>query len=230
MIKYAIVDDEPIAHRIIEGYAKDLLQLEKAGNCYDAFEAITLLQKEKVDLLFLDINMPRFSGFDFLKSIPQPPKVIVTSAYKEYALEGYELDVCDYLLKPFSFERFIKAVNKVSIEAKAPEQAPSLPNQARQIFIKGDKKLHQIYFHEIIYVEAFGNYCKVILDDEVIVTLQKISDFEKKLPADFIRVHKSFIISKEKIRRIEGNRIYFKDHQVPIGQTYRSVVKKLYVV
>ena len=123
-MKYCIIDDEPIAHRIIEGYCKNLPYLEKVGNCYDAFEAMQLMNKQTVDLIFLDINMPVLSGFDFLKTLRQSPKIIVTSAYKEFALEGYELNVSDYLLKPFSFERFLKAINK-AIDNQSPSTNPS---------------------------------------------------------------------------------------------------------
>ena len=227
MIRYAIIDDEPIAHDIIQGFADSLQHLEKAGNCYDAFEAIKLLQEKQVDLLFLDINMPKLTGFEFLKTLSNPPKVIVTSAYKEFALDGYDFDVVDYLLKPFSFERFVKAVNKVSFSDA--ELKATAANKSEYIFIKGDKKQHQIRIDDILFIEAFGNYCKVFLGEETIVTLQKISDFETTLPSYFIRVHKSYIVSKNKIKTIEGNSIHLKAHKIPIGLTYKSGVRHLYM-
>ena len=226
MIQYAIIDDEPLAHEIIEGFADALQHLKKVGNCYDAFEAIKLLQEQQVDMLFLDINMPKLSGFEFLKTVSIPPKVIITSAYKEFALDGYEFDVVDYLLKPFSFERFVKAVNKVSFPK--PELKLSKEDKLKHIYIKGDKRHHRVNIDDILYIEASGNYCKVVLEDEIIVTLQKISDFETKLSSHFIRTHKSFIISKNKIKAIEGNIIHLKEHKIPIGLTYKSVVKHLY--
>ncbi|GAB5523572.1 MAG: LytTR family DNA-binding domain-containing protein [Roseivirga sp.] len=237
MTRYLIVDDEPIAHRIIERYCNDLPHLEKAGDCYDALEAMQFLSTERVDLMFLDINMPKLKGFDFLKTLANPPKVIVTTAYKEFALEGYELNVSDYLLKPFSFERFVKAVHKaVSMETSAatPLQAtaPTMtkaPAGKQRLFLKGDKKHHQVAFADILFVEAFGNYAKVYLENEMIVTHEKLSTFEQLLPSDeFIRVHKSFVISVDRINLIEGNRIKINDHEIPIGQVYKMNVNRLF--
>jgi DNA-binding LytR/AlgR family response regulator len=229
MIKYIIIDDEPLAHEVIEGFASELPNLVKVGNCYDAFEAIRLLQKVEVDLLFLDINMPKLSGFEMLKTIPNPPKVIVTSAYKEYAMDGYEFNVIDYLLKPFIFERFVKAVNKLTPAKIILGNIKKESSEAQQIFIKGDKKQHQIDLRDVLFIEASGNYCKVFLKDDVIVTLEKISEFENILSAPrFLRVHKSFIVSKSKIKIIEGNLIHLKGHKIPIGQTYKKAITNLY--
>ena len=230
MTHYAIIDDEPIAHRIIEGFCENLPHLRKAGNCYNAFEAMELLNKQRVDLLFLDINMPKLSGFDFIKTLINPPKIIVTTAYKEFALEGYELNISDYLLKPFSLDRFIKAINKALGDTVDNNPIPSTTdiNQPR-IFIKGDKKLHQIRPEEILFVEAYGNYSKIYLIGEMIVSHKKISSFEETLPgSDFIRVHKSFIVALDKINSIEGNRIHIENHKIPIGQTYKSTINKLF--
>ncbi|WP_108803989.1 LytTR family DNA-binding domain-containing protein [Aquimarina sp. Aq107] len=227
MIRYIILDDEPIAHRIIEGFSQKLNQLKKVGNAYDAFEAITMLQENSVDLLFLDINMPELSGFEFLKTLSNAPKIIVTSAHKEFALEGYEFDITDYLLKPFSFERFLKAVNKV-ILFKKNEIYIKGPEKNQYIFIKSGKKQYQISLDDILFIEASGNYSKVYLIDEMVLTLRKISTFEKELPVRFLRVHNSFIVSKNKVNAIEGNKIIINDHNVPIGQTYKSTISRLF--
>ena len=233
MTRYLIVDDEPIAHRIIERYCKDLPHLELAGHCYDALQAMQFLSSNPVDLMFLDLNMPKLKGFDFLKTLPHAPKVIVTTAYKEFALEGYELDICDYLLKPFSFERFVKAVNK-AISSDPPLAAPPVPIQTtapsgpQRLFIKGDKKHHQVTIEEISIVEAYGNYTKVHLAEKVLIAHETLSGFEAMLPADaFIRVHKSFLVQIAKIRHIEGNRIKLEDQEVPVGQVYKSNVNRL---
>ncbi len=227
-MKYCIIDDEPIAHHIIENYCKNLPYLEKVGNCYDAFEAMQLMNTKTVDLIFLDINMPKLSGFDLLKTMRQVPKVIVTSAYKEFALEGYELNVADYLLKPFSFERFLKAINKVRVESK-PIFTPVVEKQATRFFLKGDKKIHQIHTDDILFIEAYGNYTKVFLTGEMIISHEKISAFETLLPtSDFLRVHKSFIIATRKIKTIEGNRILIGEHLIPVGQTYKHNLKQLF--
>ncbi len=227
MTKYLIIDDEPIAHRIIEGYCQKLPYLEKVGNCYDAFEAMQLLNQTQVDLIFLDINMPELSGFELLKSMPDPPATIVTSAYKEFALEGYELDISDYLLKPFSFARFLKAMNK-TIGVKMPTTpTPSVEKRNTHFFIKGDKKIHQIKIEDILFVEAYGNYTKIHLEEEMILSHEKISGLEESLPADeFLRVHKSFIVATKKIKTIEGNRISIEEHKIPIGQTYKNGLMK----
>ena len=232
MTKYCIIDDEPIAHRIIEGYCKNLPYLQKVGNCYNAFEAMQLLNQTPVDLIFLDINMPKLSGFDLLKSMQSPPATIVTSAHQEFALEGYELNISDYLLKPFSFARFLKAMNK-TIGIKAPvESSPTASTLTTtksntHFFIKGDKKMHQIPVDAILYIEAYGNYTKIYLEEEMIVSHEKISSLEQLLPvADFLRVHKSFIVATKKIKIIEGNRISIREHFVPIGQTYKNNLMK----
>lgn len=235
MIRYLVVDDEPIAHRIIERYANDLPHLELAGHCFDALEAMQFLSREKVDLMFLDINMPKLKGFDFLKTLANPPKVIVTTAYKEFAIEGYELDVVDYLLKPFSFERFVKAVNKLtSSEPVAAAPIAPIPTVTSKVvkerlFLKGDKRHHQVAFDKILFVEAYGNYSKVHLSDEVIITHEKLSSFEQLLPSEeFIRVHKSYMVAIPKISHIEGNRIKVSQHEIPIGQVYKMNVNRLF--
>lgn len=227
-MNYCIIDDEPIAHRIIEGYCQNLPYLQKVGNCYDVFEAMQFMSNNKVDLIFLDINMPKLSGFDLLKTMQQFPKVIVTSAHKEFALEGYELNISDYLLKPFSLERFLKAMNKV-LDNKAPTLTPSSDKKGGSFFLKGDKKLHQIHMDDILFVEAYGNYAKVFLAEEVILSHEKISALETILPeTKFLRVHKSFIVATNKIEIIEGNRITIKEHYVPVGQTYKHSLKHLF--
>lgn len=227
---YCIVDDEPIAHRIIEGYCAELPYLQKAGNAYNAFEASTIIMQSQVDLIFLDLNMPKMTGFEWLRTLAKPPKIIVTSAYQEYALEGYELDIVDYLLKPFSLQRFLKAVNKAN-ESKAAEPISS-PSQTslenNRFFLKGDKKHHQVHTEDILFIEAYGSYAKVVLVQETIVTHQSISSLEKLLPTpNFIRVHKSFIISTNKIKTVEGNSIAIGAQLVPVGQTYKQQLKQI---
>lgn len=230
-IKYIIVDDEPIAHRVIEKYCKDLSYMHLKANCYDALQALNFLNQEKVDIIFLDINMPKLKGFDFLRTIDNPPQVIVTSAYQEYALEGFDLNVCDYLLKPFSFERFIKALNKAigslsTSKEKLTVAAQNIENES--IFIKGDKKYHQVKLDDILYIEACGNYSNIFLRNDRIITQEKISDFEKRLGTEnFVRVHKSFIVSANKIKEIAGNHISLDIKKIPIGRVYKMNVDRL---
>ena len=232
MIKYIIVDDENAAHDIIESYGKNLPNLVLKKHCYTAFEAIEFLNNHKVDLIFLDINMPKLSGFEFLKTISNPPKVIVTTAYSEFALEGYELNVSDYLLKPFSFQRFISAVNKVS-DSLSPKiqtenKKEAVNTSSSSIFLKDNKKYYKVKLEDILFAEAYGNYVKVYLADQVIITHQTLSKFEESLPeSEFVKTHKSYIISIDKIDLIEGNRIRIKDYVIPIGKMYKLNISKL---
>lgn len=232
MIKYLIIDDEPLAHELIEEFCSMLPHLELQKNCYNAMEAMQYLNGNNVDLIFLDLNMPKLKGFDFLRTLVTPPRVIVTSAYKEFALEGYELNVADYLVKPFSFERFVKAINKAleSTTSSIPTQTEGTPppDHSIRFFVKVDKKYHQISSADILFIEAFGNYTKLHLTDNLLVSSEKISHLEELLPEkNFLRVHKSYIVALDKITTIEGNRISITEHKIPIGQTYKSKVNEL---
>lgn len=225
MIDYIIIDDEPIAHRIIEHYCENLSHLNKKQNCFNVFEAIDFLNSSSIDLIFLDINMPQLSGFEFLKSLNNPPKIIVTTAYEEFALEGYELNISDYLLKPFSFNRFLKAINKTIDLPQQGNNTKEVTATNSSFFVKGNKKHHQIKSEAILYLEAYGNYTKLILSNETIVSHEKISNYEKILPKDnFLRVHKSFIVAINKINLVEGNTIKIDNHSIPVGQTYKAKV------
>lgn len=235
-IRYLIIDDEHIAHAIIKRYCDLLPNMELMKNCYDALEAFEYLNSHEVELIFLDLNMPKLKGFDFLKTLTSPPKVIVTTAYREYALEGYELNIVDYLLKPFSFERFLKAVNKAiqpptaSTNHSPPISAnPStLPNAPESIFLRSNKKHIQVVVGDIQYIEAAGNYTKVVTIAETITIRDKISNVLTFLPeTQFLQVHKSFAVATQHIKSIEGNLIYVGKHQVPIGKMYKMEVNKL---
>lgn len=230
MLKYIIIDDEPLAHEIIEEFCSMLPHVQLEKNCYNAMEAMQYLNENTVDFMFLDINMPKLRGLDFLKTLTKPPKTIITTAYKEHALEGFELNVVDYILKPFSFDRLVKAVNKISETqtTKTVIKEVSSNSDSNRFFVKGDKKHHQIDLSNILYIEAYGNYTKIFLKDEMIVSHEKISHYETTLTnGNFLRVHKSFIVAINKIKFIEGNRILIEDHKIPIGQTYKNSVTKL---
>jgi len=230
MLKYIIIDDEPLAHEIIEEFCSMLSHLQLEKNCYNAMEAMQYLNENSVDFMFLDINMPKLKGLDFLRTLTKPPKTIITTAYKEHALEGFELNVVDYILKPFSFDRLVKAVNKVSEAQVTKTIVKEVSNEVttKRFFVKGDKKHHQIDLNDLLYIEAYGNYTKLFLKDEMIVSHEKISHYETMLTdGDFLRVHKSFIVAINKIKFIEGNRILINEHKIPIGQTYKNSVTKL---
>jgi DNA-binding LytR/AlgR family response regulator len=233
MLKYIIIDDEPLAHEIIEEFCSMLPHVQLEKNCYNAMEAMQYLNENTVDFMFLDINMPKLRGLDFLRTLTKPPKTIITTAYKEHALEGFELNVVDYILKPFSFDRLVKAVNKVSDSQTTKtiiKEVSSTTDTSTRFFVKGDKKHHQIDLSDLLYIEAYGNYTKLFLNNEMIVSHEKISHYEAILmDGNFLRVHKSFIVAVGKIKFIEGNRILINEHKIPIGQTYKSTVNKLLV-
>lgn len=231
MIKYLIIDDENMAHEIIKGYCDQLQEMELQQHCYDALDALQYLHAHKVDLIFLDLNMPKLKGFDFLRTLSEPPKVIVTTAYSEFALEGYELNVVDYLLKPFSFERFLRAVNK-AIGSQEYAGSKSLSDKKsgamNRIFLRGDKKHYQVAIDEIRYIEAAGNYTKVVTVNEIITTREKFSTVLASFSGnDFLQVHKSFAVAPQYIKSIEGNQITIGNSKIPIGKMYKLNVDRL---
>ncbi|MDH7445535.1 LytR/AlgR family response regulator transcription factor [Aquimarina sp. 2201CG14-23] len=230
MIKYIIIDDEHIAHGIIKRYCDLLPNMKLMKDCYDALEAFEYLNLNEVDLIFLDLNMPKLKGFEFLKTLPNPPKIIVTTAYSEYALEGYELNIVDYLLKPFSFERFLKAVNKaVTSQTKAAITSETNSKvEEKSIFLRSNKKYTQVLLRDIKYMESAGNYAKVVTIHETITVREKITDLLDTLASeDFLQVHKSFAVAKKHIKSIEGNRILIGDHIIPIGTMYKMNIIQL---
>ena len=230
MTKYLIIDDEHIAHGIIKRYCDMMPNMQLMKNCYNALEAIDYLNNHTVDLIFLDLNMPKLKGFDFLKTLATPPKVIVTTAYQEYALEGYELNIVDYLLKPFSFERFLKAVNKATLETSSATTTNIATEESTpsKIFLRSNKKYTQVATDTILFLESAGNYVKVVTTDSTITVRDKITEVLTLLPKnEFIQVHKSFAVAKKHIETIEGNRIVIQGTIIPIGQTYKSNIHSL---
>lgn len=232
-LRALIIDDEPLAHKIVLEYVSATPFIEVVGQCYLATEALAFLHEQEVDLLFLDIQMPKIKGLDFLRTLKVKPLVIITSAYEEYALESFELEVCDYLLKPFRFDRFLKAVNR-ALELKqlknAPATAPippSTPAEPEQLFIKSDKRLIQVALEDLYYLESYGNYVKVWLEKEFHLTPRTLSSFEEQLrDTDFHRIHKSYIVNKKQIAYIEGNFLVMKNkQQLPIGKNHRQDFK-----
>jgi DNA-binding LytR/AlgR family response regulator len=223
-----IADDEPIAREIIQGYCNHLPALQVVASCSNALEAKTALQQHQVDILFLDINMPVLDGIAFLKTVKDPPQVIFTTAYKEYALNAFDLAACDYLLKPFSLDRFIVAVDK-AIE-KLNKYIPPPATEAKTedaLFIKTDSKIYRIPHKDILYAEANGNYTKIITPHNTYLPGMTFSQFEQQLPpALFIRVHRSFIINKSAISHIEGNRVFLNRIEIPVGSNYKDAFLK----
>jgi DNA-binding LytR/AlgR family response regulator len=230
MIRCLIVDDEALALDLLEDNIRNISFLELAGRCRNGFEAMDILQKEKIDLLFLDIQMPDISGIQLLKTLHEKPLVIFTTAYEKYALEGFELDVVDYLLKPFSFERFLKAVNKAQDylrfrEGSAKEQ---VSREQEYIFVKSEYKLVKIDLKDILYIEGLKDYIKIFTGEKPVITLHSMKAIEEKLPpADFFRVHRSYIINIRKIKYVQRNFVSVGDKEIPIGENYRDAFFKL---
>ena len=219
-IKCLIVDDEPLSQEILETYIRDLPGLELMGKCGSSLEALERLRATPVDLLFLDINMPALSGIHFLRTMTQPPHVVFTTAYPEYAIDGFELNVVDYLVKPFSFERWITAVNKVREKMETGQDG----GDQRFIIVKSAKRWIKLDFDEIDYFNSIGDYVKIHRrDGGVVLANETMKKIEDSLPSMyFVRVHKSYIVSLRSIRYIEGNHLMIGDAEVPIGLTYRD--------
>jgi DNA-binding LytR/AlgR family response regulator len=233
-INCLIVDDEPPAMLLMEKYVNAVPLLHLAGKCANAVDAMSILQQRPIDLIFLDIQMPQILGTDFIRTLVNPPKVVFTTAYRKFAIEGFELDAVDYLLKPVAFERFLKAVNKVMklnlpvgqafpldmIPKKEPEQA--------FLFLRADRKNLKIQLHEILFIESLKDYVKVVTKDRSIVSKQSISVIEESLPEEaFLRIHRSFIVSLSKIESFTAGVIQVGKYELPVSRSYRHEVERV---
>ena len=228
MIKTLLVDDEPLALDILESYVEKLPDLELVGRCENAIDANEVIRSGEVDLVFLDIQMPQMTGIELLKMLPNPPCVVFTTAFAEYAVEGFELNATDYLLKPIAFDRFLKAVNKVKevIGKKGELKSEEF------FFVKADKKLVKIHYDEILYIEGLKDYVIIKKEEGRVIALQTMKSLESKLPDDkFMRVHRSYIINVNKIKAIVGNSIEIiesgKPKVIPIGKNYKEDLLKI---
>lgn len=225
-INALIIDDEPLARNIIKEFAKSIPALTIAGECSDAVCAHQFISENQVDLMFLDINMPKLSGIEFLRNINNAPPAILTTAYSEYALEGYELNVIDYLKKPFSFERFTKAYFKAEEQInlkRTISKSATIKNQDSFIFLKCDKKTIKVNIADICYIEGLGDYIKIYTQTQKYISNLSMKKMSAILPADrFIRIHKSFIVSIDKIDSLEGNMIKINNSRLPLGNNFRT--------
>lgn len=216
-----IIDDEISSQRVLQHFIAETAILDLKATCNNAAEAFKYLQLNgNIDLLFLDINMPQQSGLDFYKTLKNPPSVIFTTAYPQYAVDGFEVNAVDYLLKPIAYERFLTAINKVLNNQKTAKQTEDF------IVLKENKALYKLYFTEIQFVEAFGDYVKVHSEDKTIITHSTFSKFLNNLPSYFLRTHKSFSINLNRMNHLSGNQITVDTHTIPIGQTYKQTVLK----
>ncbi|SEW51331.1 LytR/AlgR family response regulator transcription factor [Chitinophaga arvensicola] len=230
MIKCIITDDEPLAREGIASYVKEVDFLHLTGICENPVELVNLLKQHPADLLFLDIQMPKLSGIDFLKMVQHPPMVVITTAFPEYALEGFQLNVLDYLLKPVTFDRFFKAATKARdyhqlMNPAAKAEAPPPDPEADYFFIKCGTRYEKIQVEDILFVEGMQNYSSIYTKKGKYMTLLYLKNLEQQLPAQsFIRVHKSYIVAVNKIDSIQGNEICIQSHQIPISRNYRESV------
>lgn len=242
-LRCLLVDDEPHALEVIESYVDMIDGLEIVGKCHNAIQAFSKLQETPVDLVFLDIKMPKLLGTDFLRSLRQPPKVIFTTAYRDYALDGYELDVVDYLLKPISFERFLRAVSKVMQSEPIPTGTsptallPILPTEKPAgpaglntfLYFRADRKMVKVFTHDMVYVESLKDYVRIVTTTgKPLLVKQSISSLEAMLPeTDFVRIHRSFIVAVDKIKAYTPTHVEVGDHELPIGRLYQKDVGRV---
>jgi len=220
-----IVDDEPLAHEVLETYIEKVSNLNLIKNCYNALEAKEVIQNQQVDLMFLDINMPQLTGLEFVRSMTELPLVIFTTAYAEYALESYEIDAVDYLVKPIGLEQFLKAINKAQDRYEAEKEAVEVSDD--YFFVKADKKLVKLFYNDILYIEGLKDYVIIRTETGRVITLQTMKSLESKLAnKNFKRVHRSYILNKSKIKALLGNVVEIiengKEKHIPIGKNYRD--------
>ncbi len=229
-LKCIIVDDEPLAIEVIESYLARIEGVEIVATCNNAVMAFEILQKQSIDLMFLDIQMPKLTGIDFLKTLKKAPKVIFTTAYRDYAIESYDLDVVDYLLKPISFDRFLKAIGRVYQREPDYNGFASNGNAIGtetngHIYLKADKKMVKILLGEILYIESLKDYVRVKTPHKEVISHQKISYLEEKLPEElFLRIHRSFIVSLNKVEAYSASSIEIPGKELPIGRNYKNQV------
>jgi len=228
-IKCIIVDDEPLAIEVIESHLQQFDGYEIIARCKNAVQAFSVLEKNKIDLMFLDIQMPKLTGIEFLKSLKHPPQIILTTAYIDYAVEGYELDIIDYLVKPISFERFFKSINKYSKLSRRNERSDSLQPKnetvERYIYVKASKKNHKIQFSNILYVESVKDYVKIHLLESRLLVKTTLTDFEHQLPnLIFMRVHRSYMVNLDHVTAHTTKDVEIGEIEIPIGVSYKHMV------
>lgn len=228
-IKCLIVDDEPLAIMVLKDFLEKVPQLELITTCADALQAFQVLNQASIDLVFLDIEMPGLNGIDFIKSLANPPAIILTTAYREYAMESYEIEVVDYLLKPIAFSRFFKAINKYlkSVNNFALEQTVEQKKSQGSIYVYSNKKNIKVYLEEILFVESLKDYIRIHTSEQQIISKDTISRYEELLPNSFLRVHRSFIVNTEKISAFTQHDIEIGAKEIPIGSSYKKRVMQL---
>jgi DNA-binding LytR/AlgR family response regulator len=225
-----LVDDEPPALEILHHYISETPLLEVVKECHHAMAAFEYLQQHRVDLIFLDVQMPRLLGTELLRSLPHAPKVIFTTAYREYAVEGFELGAVDYLLKPYSFDRFLRAVHKVlDLEQRNPPAAATMLNtpSERFLYVRADRKMVKVLVDDIRYIESLKDYVRIYLKDQQVITKQTITALEEMLPEnEFVRIHRSFVVSLKKVDSFDHHSVFVNKVELPVGPLYRQEFMK----
>jgi DNA-binding LytR/AlgR family response regulator len=230
--KCLLVDDEPLAIEVLKKHIEVVEQLQVVGTCNNALKAMEFLQQNSADLMFLDIHMPKLSGISFIRTLQQPPKVIFTTAYKEYALDAFELDAVDYLLKPISLERFLRAVNKLTKTTlnNGPAETLSTADQPEGfIYFRADRKMVKLFYHEILYIESIKDYIRIVRDgNPPLLVKQSITATEEMLPSNlFVRIHRSFIVAVQKISAYTNNDVEIDRIEIPIGRMFKEQLNRL---
>ncbi len=221
-LRCMIIDDEPLSVDVVAGFIKEIPWLELVGTCFNAIEAMEQLSTQPADLLFLDINMPKLSGVDFARAMEKPPMIIFTTAYPEYAVEGFELDAVDYLVKPIAFDRFVRSVNKAREKYDMRRSIEKNLEPGHYMILKSDRKIFKISEADIQYIQSIGDYVKVFTKEKVIITTDTLKNIENNMSDHFVRIHKSFIVSLNAIKYVEGNLVNIEGTALPIGYTYRE--------
>lgn len=227
-IKCIIIDDEPLAAEVIENYLKEFSNVEFVGSFNNPLEALELIESGEIEAVFIDINMPKMNGLEFIRSIEAKPSFIITTAYREYAVESYDLDVLDYLVKPVPFNRFLKSINKLSLKFNADRSMENAHDSAEKsfIFLKVDKKLVRIKYDDIHFIESLKDYIKVFTSEGDFLAHKSLTSITEELPkSKFLRIHRSFTVSLDKIDALEGNSVLLKGKRIPIGRKYVNHAK-----
>lgn len=224
-ISCLVVDDEPLAVNLLEQYIEQVPYLSLAGKCHSALEALSFLHRHKVDLIFLDINMPKLTGMELAESIPPHQKIIFTTAYTEYAVDSYERNAVDYLLKPITLDRFIRAVNKAVpyFRVNEEEQAVVVPTrEEKYLFVKSGKAIIQLYFEQVCFIEGLKDYVSFHTTEGKHVVYKRMKDLESMLPPNFVRVHNSFIVNLNQVKKIEDHHVFIGTESIPVSEKYRE--------
>ena len=226
-IKCVLIDDEPLAIKVLQNYFTNFTDFEVIATFNNSLEALDFINNTPVDAVFLDINMPMMTGFELISLVENKTKIIITTAFREFAAESYDLDVLDYLVKPIPLPRFIKCINKITTEFNLKNNIKIETTKGdSHIFIKVDKKMMKINIEEILFIEGMKEYIKVVTSDKTYITHKSLTSLSEELPADrFLRIHKSYVIALNKVKSIEGNRIQIQSYTIPIGRNYSKEVK-----